>query len=97
MLTCGKTPPATLICTCIAHSIFINMREVMGGQLPSKAHVNFREFTAVFGVACKLSCAVVNLNFQDNLQCRLLTKVPLFMQWKGLTEGDERWRPPKSL
>ena len=52
----------------------------MGGQMPSKAHVNFRQFTAVFGVACKLLCAVVNLNFHDNLQCRLLMKILLFMQ-----------------
>ena len=43
----------------------------MGGQLTSKAHVNFRQFTAVIGVACKLSCAIVNLNFHDNLQCCL--------------------------
>ena len=52
----------------------------MGGQLPSKAHVNFRQFTAVLGIACKLPCAVVNLNFHNNLQCHLLTKTPLFMQ-----------------
>jgi len=79
-----------LICMCIAHSIFIYMSKppldlgeggTMGGQLPSKAHVNFRQFTAVLSVTCKLPCAVVNLNFHDNLQCRLLTKIPLFMQW----------------
>ena len=52
---------------------------VMGGQLPSKAHVNFRQFPAVFGVACKLPCTAVNLKFHDNLQCRILTKIPLFM------------------
>ena len=51
----------------------------MGGQLPSKAHVNFRQFTAVFEIGCKLLCAVVNLNFHNNLQCCLLMKIPLFM------------------
>ena len=57
----------------------------MGGQLPSKAHVKFQQFRAVFVVACKLPCAVVNLNFHDNLQCLLLTKIPLFVQWRWRT------------
>ena len=52
----------------------------MRGQLPSKAHVNYQQFTAVFGVACKLPCAVANLKFHINLQCCLLTKIPLVMQ-----------------
>ena len=75
---------------CTGHSILIYMLkpplELGGGgswgeQLPSKAHVNFRQFMADFGVAYKLLSAVVNLNFPDNLQYRLLTKIPLFMQW----------------
>ena len=70
-VTWGKAPPATLICICTAHSIFICRLspQVMGGQLPSKAHVNFRHFMAVFDVACKLPCAVLNMNFHDDLQC----------------------------
>ena len=42
------------------------MGGVMGGQLTSKAHISFQEFTAVFGVACKLPCAVMNLNFHNS-------------------------------
>ena len=54
---------------------------VMGGQLQSKAHVNFQQVMRGFGVACKLPCAVANLKFHNNLQCQVLTKIPLFMQW----------------
>ena len=52
----------------------------MGGHLPSKGHVNFHQFTALFSVACKLPRAVANLKVHVNLQGRILTKIPLFIQ-----------------
>ena len=70
----------------------------MGGQLPRKAHVSFWQFTAVFGVACKLLCAVGNLNFHDNLQCSLLMKIPLLMQsagWEGSPQSNSTYGPKK--
>ena len=50
----------------------------MEGQLLRKAHINFRRFAAVFGVACKLPRAVTNLKFHNNLQCRKSDENPTF-------------------
>ena len=57
---------------------------------------------AVFGVACKLPCAVINLNFHDNLQCRLLMKIPLSMQCRAgwlsaVSSGSRATAAPSSL